>query len=152
MAMMRKAQASMEYLLVAGLIMLVILPSIYIFYSYSHRSNQEIAQSQVNRFGTQIIDAAEEIYYLGGPSKTTLDLTMPNGVRNMEIWCNQELIFFLADGSELGFKSKVNITTNITSDDASGRRCYNFTKEDYSPGLKNVIVEANGDNVLIRVK
>ena len=150
--MMRKAQASMEYLLVAGLIMLVILPSIYIFYSYSHRSNEEIAQSQVNRFGTQIIDAAEEIYYLGGPSKTTLDLTMPKGVRNMEIWCNQELIFFLADGSEIAFKSRVNITTNIPADDASSRCCYNFTKEDYSPGLKNVIVEAKGDNVLVRIE
>ncbi|MBU3941516.1 MAG: hypothetical protein KKF74_01240 [Nanoarchaeota archaeon] len=106
----------------------------------------------VNRFGTQIIDAAEKVYYLGGPSKTTLDLTMPKGVRNMEIWCNQELVFFLADGSELAFKSRVNITTNITADDASGRCCYNFTKRDYSPGLKHVIVEANGDNVLIRVE
>jgi len=152
MAMMNKAQASMEYLLVAGLITLVILPSIYIFYSYSHKSNQEIAQSQVNRFGTQIIDAAEKVYYLGGPSKTTLDLTMPKGIKKMEIWCNQELIFFLVDGSELGFKSRVNITTNIPAGDASGRCCYNFTKEDYSPGLKNVIVEANGDNVLIRVE
>jgi len=152
MAVIRKAQASMEYLLVAGMITLVILPSVYIFYSYSQKSNEEIAQGMVNRFGTQIVDAAEEIYYLGGPSKTTLDLTMPKGVRNMEIWCNQEIVFFLADGSEIAFKSRVNITTNITADDASGRSCYNFTKEDYSPGLKNVIVEANGDNVLIRVK
>jgi len=152
MAVIRKAQASMEYLLVAGMITLVILPSIYIFYSYSHRSNQEIAQSQINRFGTQIIDAAEKVYYLGGPSKTTLDLTMPDGVRNMEIWCNKELVFFLADGSDISFKSVVNITTNITANDASGRCCYNFTKRDYSPGLKHVIVEANGDNVLIRVE
>ncbi|MBU3941515.1 MAG: hypothetical protein KKF74_01235 [Nanoarchaeota archaeon] len=45
MAVIRKAQASMEYLLVAGLITLVILPSIYIFYSYSHRSNEEIARA-----------------------------------------------------------------------------------------------------------
>ena len=152
MTMMRKSQASMEYLLVAGMITLVILPSIYIFYSYSHRSNEEIAQGQVNRFGTQIIDAAEKVYYLGGPSKTTLDLTMPKGIRNMEIWCNQELVFFLADGSEIAFKSRVNITTNITADDASGKRCYNFTKKDYSPGLKSVIVEAKGDNVLVRVE
>ena len=151
MAVIRKAQASMEYLLVVGLVILVILPSIYIFYSYSQRSNEEIAQGQVNKFGTQIIDAAEKVYYLGGPSKTTLDLTMPKGVRNMEIWCNQELVFFLADGSEIAFKSRVNITTNITAD-ASGRCCYNFTKEDYSSGLKKVIVEAKGDNVLVRIE
>ena len=64
---MNKAQASMEYLLVAGLIILVILPSIYIFYSYSHRSNVEISQSQLNKVGRGIVDAAEEVYYLGEP-------------------------------------------------------------------------------------
>lgn len=149
---MNKAQASMEYLLVAGLIILVILPSIYIFYSYSHRSNEEIRQTQLNKIGWGIVDAAERVYYLGGPSKTTFDATMPEGVKNMEIWCNQELVFFLTDGSEIAFKSRVNITTNITADDASGRCCYNFTKKDYSPGLKHVIVEAKGDNVLVRVE
>ena len=150
--MIREAQASMEYLLVAVMITLVILPSIYIFYGYSQKSNEEIAQSQINSFGTQIVDAAEKVYYLGEPSKTTLDLTMPKGVRNMEIWCNQELVFFLADGSDISFKSVVNITTNITANDASGQCCYNFTKEDYSPGLKNVIVKANGDNVLVSIE
>ena len=150
MAMMRKAQASMEYLLVAGLIVLVILPSIYIFYSYSHRSNEEIRQSQLNKIGRGIVDAAEKVYYLGGPSKTTLDATMPEGIKNMEIWCNQELVFFLADGSEISFKSRVNITSEIPNYES--RCCYNFTKEDYSPGLKHVIVEAKGDNVLVRIE
>jgi len=147
---MNKAQASMEYLLVAGLIMLVILPSIYIFYSYSHRSNEEIRQTQLNEIGRGIVDAAERVYYLGGPSKTTLDATMPDSIKRMEIWCNQELVFFLADGSEVSFKSIVNITTEIPNYD--GRRCYDFTEEDYSPGLKKIIIEAKGDNVLIRIK
>jgi len=139
----------MEYLLVTGLIMLVIVPSIYIFYSYSHKSNEEIAQSQVNRFGTQIIDAAEEIYYLGGPSKTTLDLTMPKGVKGMEIWRNQELVFFLNDGSEISFKSMVNITSNIA---CTGRCYYTFTDRFYSQGIKHVVVIAKGDHVLITLK
>ncbi len=140
----------MEYLLVAGLIILVILPSIYIFYSYSHSSNEEIRQTQLNKIGRGIVDAAEKVYYLGGPSKTTFDATMPNGIRNMEIWCNQELVFFLADGSEIAFKSRVNITSEIPNYD--GRCCYNFTKKDYSPGLKHIVVEAKGDNVLVRVE
>jgi len=139
----------MEYLLVAGLIILVILPSVYIFYSYSQRSNEEIAQGQVNQFGTQIIDAAEEIYYLGGPSKTTLELRMPEGVKGMEIWRNQELVFFLNDGSEIAFKSRVNITSDMI---CIGRCYYNFTKRFYSPGIKKVIVKANGDNALITLE
>ena len=150
MVNMNKAQASMEYLLVAGLIILIILPSIYVFYSYSHRSNEEIRQSQLNNIGRGIVDVAEKVYYLGGPSKTTLDATMPDGIKGMEIWCNQELVFFLADGSEISFKSMVNITTEIPNYD--GRCCYNFTKKDYSPGLKHITVEAKGDNVLIRIE
>ncbi|MBU1205244.1 MAG: hypothetical protein KKA61_00125 [Nanoarchaeota archaeon] len=146
---MGKAQASVEYLLVAGLIILIILPSIYVFYSYSQRSNEEIRQSQLSRVGNNIVDAAEKIYYLGEPSKATLDATMPEGIRKMEIWCNQELVFFLADGSEIAFKSRVNITADST---CAGRCCYNFTKEDYSPGLKHIIVEAKGDYVLVRVE
>jgi len=146
---MNKAQASMEYLLVAGLIILVILPSIYIFYSYSHRSNVEISQSQLNKVGRGIVDAAEEVYYLGEPSKTTLELTMPEGVIGMEIWRNQELVFFLNDGSEIAFKSRVNITSNMICME----RCYyNFTKRFYSPGIKNIVVKAEGDHVLITLK
>ena len=143
---MNKAQASMEYLLVAGLIILVILPSIYIFYSYSHRSNVEISQSQVNNVGRKIVDAAEEVYYLGGPSKTTLDLTMPEGVKKMEIWGKRELVFFMDDGSEFAFKSRVKIQTNEPCTD----RCYyNFPSTFYSSGLKKITVEARGDYVLI---
>lgn len=139
----------MEYLLVAGLIILIILPSIYVFYSYSHRSNEEIRQSQLNEVGRGIVDAAEKVYYLGGPSKTTLDATMPEGVIGMEIWRNQELVFFLNDGSEIAFKSRVNITSNMI---CMGRCYYNFTKRFYSPGIKHIVVKAEGNHVLITLK
>ncbi|MDD5086341.1 MAG: hypothetical protein PHV16_01185 [Candidatus Nanoarchaeia archaeon] len=147
---MARAQASMEYLLVAGIVLLVILPSIYIFYNYSHRSNVEIGQSQVDNIGKKIVDAAEEVYYLGGQSKITLDLTMPEGVKNMEIWCNQKLVFLMEDGSELSFNSRVN----ITSDEYLGgpKVCYGFKEASYSQGLKKVIVSAKMDNVLVEVR
>jgi len=81
--MPKKAQASAEYILVSSLILLIILPTIYIFYSYSNKSSEEIRQSQVNKVGTDIVDAAEQVYYLGEPSKTTLDAIMPDGVEKI---------------------------------------------------------------------
>ncbi len=147
---MARAQASMEYLMVAGLVLLVILPSIYLFYRYSHSSEKEIAKSQIDNMGKKIIDAAEDVYYLGGQSKTTLDLTIPKGVKNMEIWCNQNLVFLTEDGSEISFSSRVN----ITSDEYLGgpKVCYGFNQSSYSPGSKKVILSAKGDNVLIEVR
>jgi len=137
----------MEYLMVGALVTLVILPTMYIFYAYSQTSNEEIRQGQLNKVGTDIVDVAEQVYYLGEPSKITIDETMPEGVIGMEIWRNQELVFFLNDGSEIAFMSKVNITTN----QPCSERCYaNFTQRFYSPGLKRIIIEAKEDHVFIR--
>jgi len=144
--MKKRAQAAMEYLLVGALVTLVILPTLYVFYGYSQSSNEEIKQSQINKFGTDIIDVAEQVYYLGESSKINIDETIPKGVIGIEIWENQEVVFFLQDGSEIAFKSKVNITTN---QHCLGR-CYgNFTERFYSPGLKHIIIEAKEDHVFI---
>ena len=145
--MKKRGQAATEYLLVGSLITLIIIPAIYIFYGYSQSSNKEIEQSQLNKVGTDIVNIAEQVYYLGEPSKVTIDATMPSGIAGVEVWKNQELVFFLNDGSEISFKSKVNITTNKACTD----RCYGkFTERFYSPGLKSIIIEAKKDRVFIR--
>jgi len=146
---MKKTQASAEYILVSAVILLIILPIISIFYSYSHESNEEIRQSQVNKIGIEIVDAAEQVYYLGESSKTSLDATMPDGVEKIEIWHNQELVFFLNDGSELAFKSRVNITTDQECTEQIERCHYNFKKTVYSQGLKHITIESKGDYVII---
>ena len=66
--MKKRAQAAMEYLLVGSLITLIIIPTIYVFYSYSKSSNKEIEQSQLNKVGTDMVDVAEQVYFLGEPS------------------------------------------------------------------------------------
>ena len=145
--MKKRAQAAVEYLLVGAMVTLVIIPTMYIFYAYSQASNEEIRQSQLNKVGTDIVDVAEQVYYLGEPSKVTIDEAMPEGVIGIEVWDNKEVVFFLADGSEITFKSKVDITTSK----ACIGRCYsNFTERFHSPGLKSIIIEAKEDHVFIR--
>ena len=145
--MKKRGQAATEYLLVGSLITLIIIPAIYIFYGYSQSSNKEIEQSQLNKVGTDIVSVAEQVYYLGEPSKVTIDETMPAGIVGIEVWDNQELVFFLQDGSEVSFKSKVNITT---TQPCIGR-CYGtFTERFHSLGLKSIIIEAKRDHVFIR--
>ncbi len=78
--MKKRAQAAIEFLLIGSLITLIFLPTLYVFYAYSQTSNEEIGQSQLNKVGTDILDIAEKVYYLGEPSKVTIDATMPDGV------------------------------------------------------------------------
>ena len=145
--MKKRGQAAIEYLLVGSLVTLIIIPTLYVFYGYSQSSNEEIRQSQLNKVGTDIVNIAEQVYYLGEPSKVTIDAAMPSGIVGIEVWKNKELVFFLNDGSEVAFKSKVNITTNQL---CIGRCFGNFTKKFYSPGLKSIIIEAKEDHVFIR--
>jgi len=146
--MKKRAQAAIEYLLVGTMVSFIIIPTLYIFYAYSHTSNEEIRQSQLNKVGADIVSIAEQVYYLGEPSKVTIDATMPEGIVGIEVWKNQELVFFLNDGSEVSFMSKVNITTN---QHCYGTRCQgNFTKRFHSPGLKSIIIEAKNGHVFIR--
>jgi hypothetical protein len=143
----KRGQAAVEYLLVSSLLMLVILPTLYVFYAYSQVSKEEINQGQLNKVGNDLVDVAEQIYYLGYPSKIAIESTMPEGVVGIEIWENNEVVFFLKDGSEVAFKSNVNLTTN---QHCIGN-CYgNFSRKMVSPGVKKIIIEAREDHVFIR--
>jgi len=74
---------------------------------------------------------------------------MPDGVEKIEIWHNQELVFFLNDGTQIPLKSRVNITTNNLCTEQTERCHYNFNKTIFSQGLKHITIEAKGDYVII---
>ena len=52
---MSRAQASFEYLAVLALTLVIIVPSIYLFYNYSKQSKEEVTDSQIISIGKQII-------------------------------------------------------------------------------------------------
>ena len=74
---------------------------------------------------------------------------MPDGVEKIEIWQNQELVFFLNDGTQIPLKSRVNITTNQECTEQTERCHYNFKKTLYTQGLKYITIESKGDYVII---
>ncbi|MBI2653904.1 hypothetical protein HYX02_03770 [Candidatus Woesearchaeota archaeon] len=144
-----KAQASMEYLLVVALTFAIIVPTTYLFYSYSKESTQEIADAQLTKLGRGIIDAAESIFYSGQGSKTTLELNVPDSVYSAIIIDGRELVFNLTTSfgtSEIVFLSSVNLTTAGT---CSANIC--SLPGLSSSGLKKVKVEAGKNSVSIDV-
>lgn len=148
---LHKAQSSLEYLLVVALTFAIIVPTTYLFYSYSKESSQEITDAQITKLGRSIVDTAETIFYSGQGSKTTLELNIPANIDSALIIDGRELVFNLTTSfgiSEIVFFSFVNITTISSNCNANVCKIPELS----SSGLKKVKIEAIGkDSVRIEV-
>lgn len=148
---LNKAQSSLEYLLVVAITFAIIIPTTYLFYSYSRESSQEITDAQITKLGRSIVDTAETIFYSGQGSKTVLELNVPDNVDSAVIIDGRELIFNITTSfgvSEIVFFSSVNITT--TSSNCNANICK--LPELASSGLKKVkLVTISKDSVSIEV-
>lgn len=108
----------MEYLILIGFTLSVISILTIMYYENTEDTNYEIANSQLGRIGKKIIDTAEEVYYLGKPTKTTLKLYMPANVEEIVVQ-GRELVFRVnhkGKTSDLVHMSSINITGNLTSE------------------------------------
>ena len=113
----RSGQASMEYLMIAAFIGILIVPATFIYYHYATESSQQIDKAQVDRIGHKIISTAERFYYHGYPSTIVIQETMPANVLNLSIHKDTiedtyVLVVALRDrkgNSTFGFSTKVKI-------------------------------------------
>lgn len=132
---MLRAQAAMEYILVAAIVLLIFVPSTIIFLSHIRESSDELALGKINRLGHAIVNAAEEVYYQGPPAMLTLRQNMPDGVTNIYIlnnWSipvNQLIIVYKGDQPQV-FDSRVNINGS-------------FSNASFRQGMKNIVLTAN---------
>lgn len=135
-----KAQAAMEYLLVVGLVFVIIVPMVYLFYSYSTDMGEEITEAKADRIATSLVNAAEEVFYLGEPSKTTVKFDMPPGVFDITVSPDQrELIFKIGDEykyTEIVAFSNINIKSYLVP-------------QDFTPGRRSIRAEARPDYVAL---
>ncbi len=137
----KSAQASMEYLMIAGLVAFAIIPTTFLFYSYASSSAQEIDQAQIEKFGRDVVSTAETIYYLGAPSRIVLEERLPKGVQGISVVqdpVSGTYLLAIAATSESGI---VNFTfpTNVNI------RGF-FRNDDINPGQKNIWIAAQKDS------
>ncbi|GEM_PF-1075948 len=136
-----RAQAATEYAMVAAFALLIIIPSTYFFYSYSHSAQQRINEAQLTKLGRDIMNNAESIYYLGYPSQITLEEQMPADIRHISVYRDwnkkvNELNFQYYSGngySENSFPSRINIMGF-------------FENTSWTEGTKNVRIFASRNN------
>ncbi len=133
--LLKKGQSSMEYLLLASFIMGIVLVLIVFFQSYSQETQDQIRMTQLHQLAKKLADSAEEVYYLGTPSKLTIKANIPPNVKKVTIG-NNEIFFVLSTtqgDNEVGYVSKVNITGTLPKNE----------------GIYEIVVESKGSYVLV---
>ena len=112
----KKSQSSLEYMLVIAITFAIIVPTTYLFYSYSKGSSEEIKDSQIINIGNIIIDTAQTIFYSGQGSKATLELNVPDNIESATIIDSRELVFKLITSVGVSdivfFSTSVKLTTS----------------------------------------
>jgi hypothetical protein len=133
--MNKKAQIGMEYMTLVVFIMAIILPLLMLHHSQYEGTNEQIRGNQADQIARKVIDAAESVYYLGEPSKTTVKVYVPQMIENITI-SNQEIVFSMR--TRLGIDqvvrySPIQINGSITP----------------SHGIKYITIESKGSYVQI---
>jgi uncharacterized protein (UPF0333 family) len=79
---MKRAQVSLEYTLVIGMIILTLTIAVAVAFYYASSAKGQIRMNQVDKIGKKVSETSDSIYYLGVPSKATIELIMPDQVKN----------------------------------------------------------------------
>ena len=131
----KSGQIAIEYMIMVGFVLAIILPLIILFYTESDNISVQVRSQQLRSIGERIVDKAESVYYLGEPTRITIKIRMPGGVQNVTL-VNRALIFRIQ--SKLGqndivVPSDVNLTGYMPT----------------SSGIKYISIESKGNYVFI---
>ncbi len=135
--MRKKAQVSMEYMMVVGFSLLMIMPIIAIYGMERQSINNQVNAKQAGNIAKKIVDSAETVYYLGKPAKTTLKVYMPSNVERIEI-NNREIVFKVRVGkllTDIVGTSQVNMTGNLST--GQGIQYIDIAADNYVVNITN---------------
>ncbi|MEM4641357.1 MAG: hypothetical protein QXW65_02470 [Candidatus Pacearchaeota archaeon] len=140
----RKSQVSVEFALLIGFITFLLIAIIGIAYYYSGTAKTQIKVNAIDKAGKKIADTADSICYLGSPSKATIQVTIPEGVKNVTF--SQELPY--------GILFKVRIKGESYTDMFYKTQCALVADDSVreslaKQGIKSLVIEAIDGNVNI---
>jgi len=114
-----KGQISFEYLVIVGLALLVIVPALLFFLTFTRGGDDSVTHARVAEIGSEMIAVSSEVFALGRSSWLTLDTSIPESVENITIINNtnspDELVitYRTKNGLSQGvFFSKVPLSNN----------------------------------------
>ena len=140
----RKAQVAVEYLMIVGFIAALVIPTIFLYYSYASESIDDINKVQIDRLGRNIIETAERFYYYGHPSKVTIRETMPANVISITVEKDGALHLLIINASTGGQNSTFSFPTRVKINGTFGPRSF-------IQGEKKIRIEAAPGEPLVTI-
>lgn len=148
-----KGQISLEYLMILGIALFLLIPIISLFYTSTVESNNLSQSNLMILSGRSLSTSAENVYYQGKGSKIKVQLNFPE-MNNLSSLYNNSLSELVMssefDGLQTDFVFFVN--TNLTFSDTFIDSCGHtspFGASIMSSGPKTLFVESCGASVVI---
>ena len=132
---MKKAQVSMEYMIIIAFVTAIIIPLIVVFTMHSSALNEQVIDNQVNQIANRIIENVESVYYLGNTCKLSFTINIPKNVEDIVI-SGREIVFYLKQHN--GISEIVRMSTIPMNGTIK-----------HSAGLHNIVIESKGDYIWI---
>ena len=106
-----RGQISLEYALVIGFSLLILIPTILIANTYSAQYQDRIAVHEAQRAVDMIVDNADTVHLEGMPARRTITVTLPPNIDNINT-INNTIIIHMNMGSHTVYASAkyANIT------------------------------------------
>jgi len=111
---MHKAQASIEYVLLIGILLMIVIP---LFYYATEKSSTNIRLSQAEDVVVSLAQAAEQVYALGPGSKVYVWVVIPSGVQSTSVAGSEISLTMGIYGnmSDVTAVTRAPVTGNITT-------------------------------------
>lgn len=102
----------MEYMMVMGFVLAALSPLIGVYYLYAQSSTEELVASQLSKISKEVVDSAEEVYYLGKPSQVSIHVYIPDDLEGAQVGGRQLVLIMKTDRgpAEIVETSAVNIS------------------------------------------
>ena len=124
MRMQEKGQVSMEYALVIGFSLLILIPTIIIAQNYSSSYQDNIAVHEAQRAVDFMATYADTVYLEGSPARRTIRVNLPGHIENIST-IGRSIIIGFDDESQIVYATAeyANITWDATY---RGKGSYDF--------------------------
>jgi len=114
-----RGQIAMEYLMIMGFVLAALSPLVVIYYVYTQDSAEHVSASQLSGIAKEVVDAAEEMYYLGYPSQISMRVYIPPGLESSAVIGRQLIMTIATDKgpAEIVETSAVNMSGSFPADE-----------------------------------
>ncbi|MGM5482962.1 MAG: hypothetical protein ACQESF_05850 [Nanobdellota archaeon] len=139
----KKAQVSLEFLMVTGFIMIVLMGSLSFLAYFAKTSTDEFISQRVEGIGETIVNTAELLGVYGEPSRRIIEFNFPPRISNITIE-NGHYLFIQVQGRS-GTKRYYGF---YSSHKMNGE----FKKRDYTPGKHYFLMQINESNNEVNIQ